>query len=286
MANITDSRKRVIATETKICHKCGSEKTLSEYYSNRNWEAEQYTDIWCKDCVNDCKTLKDIKRYYFENNKIWDDRVWTAAQKKAEKLAQANAAFTKLSDDKKAIAIERLTCQQVPTCMQTYYKFEDHEGQEYIETENNDVTPNLKKWNAEWYGSFTKRELEYLNNRYSEITSGKEIDSTTEGYIRKICKQDLLCNKLLDDFAAGKCEYSVVRDAHNVYDMLNKSCNLAACKKKEDGDASVLSVSEISKYLEEHGYVMTRKIEWPQDDVDRVIAEFSHTVTEAIGEES
>lgn len=286
MANVIESKQRTMNSQTKICHKCGSEKVLSEFYSNRNWEQEELVDAWCKDCVNECKTLNDIKRYFFDNNRVWDDRIWTMAQRKAEKLANSNASYTKLDDSKKAVAIERLTCQQVPTCMTSFYKYEDHTNQEYIEETSDDATPNVKKWNAEWYGNFTKRELEFLNSRYKEIIAGKEIDSTTEGYIRKICKQDLLCNKLSDDFAAGKCEYSVVRDAHNIYDMLNKSANLAACKRKEDNDTATLSFSEIAKYLEEHDYPMTRKIEWPPDDVDRVIAEFSYTVTEAIGEES
>lgn len=279
--------KSKIEKKTKFCTKCGIEKDLSAFYVNKEYEQQEGRDAWCKDCVASCRNKSQIKEYFFENNRKWDDRIWTSAQKKAERLANANATYTRMNDERKAIMLEKITCQQVPNSMTVYYSYIDNSNNEFVDDEEEDelVSETRRDWNNEWYGSFTKREIERLNLEYGKLASGKEIDHTTEDYLRKICKQSLTCDKLMDDFAAGKCDYSVVKDALSVLDNLNKSANLAACKRKDEA-AETISICEISKYLEENGYLQTRKIEWEKDDVDLTISEFGYTVTDAIGEET
>lgn len=45
-------------------------------------------------------------------------------------------------------------------------------------------------------------------------------------------------DRTMDDFANGRCDYAAVKDAVNVFDMLSKSANLAACKRKEDDESA------------------------------------------------
>lgn len=285
MANPIESKSRAqVAPQTKTCTKCGKEKELTAFYVNRDFKEQNGRDAWCKDCVAQCSTRSQIKEYFWENNREWNEKIWDVAQKKAERAAEGNTTIQRMNEERREKILERMIVQAIPSSMSAFYSYTDHSEQQFVPNPDDDTKDFARTWNDEWYGSFTKREIDYLNNQYKSLASDKEIDSTTDDYLHRIAKQRLTCDKLQDDFAAGKCDYSVVKDSLNILDMLHKSANLAACKRKEDS-ATTLSYSEISKYLEEHNHPMTKKIEWEKDVVDMIAAEFRYTVTEAIGED-
>ena len=69
---------------------------------------------------------------------------------------------------------------------------------------------------------------------------------------------------------------SDVKDALAQVDLLSKTGNFAACKKKPGDTTGLSSWSEITLKLETTGHPCTRKIEWEPDDVDKTINEFRY----------
>lgn len=293
MPNITESKPRKVTKppETKLCLKCGRVKPISEYYANRDWDEQLGKDIWCKECVNRCSSKDEVREYFWENHREWNDRIWQKAEEKAEKLASNNLTYQKANDDRRKTILERLTCQQVPALMGVYYHYIDN-GKDgtvsYAEAKQagqivEEEDPNIKKYSHKFNGYFKPSELEYLEEYYQGLEEDFDLsDTNLRDIARKLAKASLQADKAQDDFMAGRCDYSVVKDAISQFDLLSKSGNFAACKRKPEDNTGMNSWSELSAKLETSGHSCTRKIEWPKDDVDRVIDAYNYLI-EALG---
>ena len=295
MPNITESQAKKPAKKKKLCLKCGRVKDLTDYYANRDWDEQLGKDVWCKDCVNRCATKDDIKEYFWENHRLWDERIWQVAQQKAEQLAANNITYQKATEDRKRGILERLTAQSIPASMQTMYKYFDpakdgktlsyREAKEQgriVEEDDDDIKTYSKMFN----GKFKRHELEYLEDYYTGLESEFELNDTNlRDIARKLAKASLNVDKAMDDYAAGRCDFSVVKEATAQFDLLSKTGNFAACKRKPIDTVGMGSWSELTLYLETNGHPCTRKIEWEKDDVDRTLSEFRYTF-EALGLDS
>lgn len=294
MPNATESKPRrtIKPPETKLCLKCGRVKPISEYYANRDWEDQLGKDIWCKECVNRCSNKDEVREYFWENHREWDDRVWQKAGERAEKLASNNTVYQKANDDRRKTILERLTCQQVPAVMALYYHYvengKDGKTTSYAEAKANgkikeEIDPDIKTYSEEFNGYFKPSELAFLENYYKGLETDFDLsDTNLRDIARKVAKASLQADKAQDDFMAGRCDYSVVKDAMSQFDLLSKSGNFAACKRKPGDNAGMNSWSELTLKLETTGHPCTRKIEWPKDDVDKTIEEFKYII-EALG---
>lgn len=274
---------------TKLCLKCGRVRQLeSEYYVNKDWEDQLGRDIWCKECVNRCTTKEEIKEYFWENHRDWNERIWDMAHAKAEKMLLNNATYQKSSEARKKVMMERLTAQQVPAFMQTMYKYvengKDGRSLTYAEAKaNGEIVEDAKEervYSDFFNGYFSKKDLEYLENYYSKLEEDFNFDNeSTRDYARKVCKASLQADKAQDDFAAGKCSFADVKDALAQFDMLSKSANFAACRRKVGDTSGLTSWAETTYKLETTGHTMQRKIEWPEDDVDKVTNALRYLIT-------
>lgn len=287
--NITESKPKRIQKppETKLCLKCGRVKPISEYYTNRDWEEQLGKDIWCKECVNRCANKDEVREYFWENHRTWDDKIWLKAEERAEKLASNNTTYQKANDDRRKVILERLTCQQVPAVMSIYYKYVENTTS-YAEAKSNgeikeEVDPDVKTYSKEFNGYFKPSELSFLEEYYKGLEDDFDLsDTNLRDIARKLAKASLQADKAQDDFMAGRCDYSVVKDAISQFDLLSKSGNFAACKRKPGDTAGMNSWSELTVKLETSGHPCTRKIEWPKDDVDRVIDSYNYLI-ESLG---
>lgn len=151
---------------------------------------------------------------------------------------------------------------------------------EAAKTKTNDkprVDNSNKSYSKVFNGKFTPEELEYLEDYYQKLDDDFNLDTENlRDYARKLAKASLQADKAQSDFGLGKCDFDVVKDAIAQFDTLSKSANFAACKRKPGENTGMSSFSEIALKLETSGFPGTRKIEWPQDDVDRTIDEFRH----------
>ena len=138
---------------------------------------------------------------------------------------------------------------------------------------------DIKVYSKEFNGYFKKAELEYLHDYYEGLEHDFDLNDTNlRDIAKKLAKASLQADKAQDDYMAGKCDFSVVKDALSQFDLLSKSGNFAACKRKPGEDGGMSSWSELTMMLETTGHPCTRKIEWPKDSVDEVIEEYRHIV--------
>lgn len=288
----TSKKRNAAPPVTKICSRCKQTKLLSAFYSNRDWTEQLGKDIWCKDCVSKCATKDELREYFWENCREWSEKLWSSARKKAELAANSNTTYQRAFEQTKKNILDRLTCQNVIKSMQINYKFEDHTNDVDVQTyedakeaghvleENNETDdPNVKKYSEFFNGYFKPDELKYLEDYYHELENDFELsDVNVRDTAKKLAKQSLICDQIQDKYAAGKATIADVRDAMTLFDLLSKSGNFSASKRKPGDKGGMGSWSEITFYLESNGHPMQRKIEWPKDDIDKTIEEFRYIV--------
>ena len=292
MAVKTAKKRDAAPPATKICSKCKQTRLLSEFYSNRDWTEQLGKDIWCKSCVSQCIAKDDLRRYFWENNRAWNEKLWESSKKKAELALNKNKTYQKAFEETKKNALDRQTCINMIKSMQINYKFEDHSGdinvQNYdeakeaghiTEKEPESKDPNVKTYSEFFNGFFKPDELTYLEDYYRQLENDFELsDVNLRDTAKKLAKQSLICDQIQDKYAAGKATIADVRDAMTLFDLLSKSGNFSASKRKPGEKGGMGSWAEISFYCETNGHPMTRKVEWPKDDVDKTIEEFRYIV--------
>lgn len=279
---------------TKLCVHCHCVRSLSEFYSNRDWLDQAGKDVWCKNCVSRIQTKDDMRKYFYENNRKWDEKIWEAAKKKAELQASRKDIYQKSSEDRREVLLEALTCNMVPTVMQIHYSYIDNsqdinaityedakETGKIVEMgEVKKPNPNVKTYNAFFNGDFKPAELEYLLDYYNQLDHDFDLsDVALRDNAKKLAKAALTADKVQNDFMSGRCSMKDVTDAMTQYNSLLSIGNFAASKRKPGDKGGTSSFSEISLYLETHGFLADDNlVVWPQDDVDKTISEFKYFV--------
>lgn len=286
------SKSRKAPAQTKLCLHCNHTKPIAQFYANRGWVEQNQKDVWCKSCVSKCMTKDAMREYFFENNREFTDDLWANACKKAEQQCAKKTVYQKANEERKQVLLEQVACSIIPGIMQMTqnYKYIDNTQDTHTNTyeqakENGKVIdntpaedtkrkadPNVKTYSHEFNGNFKPVELEYLEDYYKQLGEGFNLsDVSLRDNAKKLAKASLLVDKVQNDYMAGKCQLQDVKDAIAQYDLLLKTGNFAACKRKPEEKQEETSFSEITKYCETHGHPCTKKIEWPKDVVDQTL---------------
>ena len=285
---------------TKICSKCKNTRNLTEFYSNRDWTEQLGKDIWCKSCVSKCATKDELREYFWENNRDWSDKLWNNARKKAELAANKNSTYQRAFDETKKNILDRLTCQNVLKSMQINYKFVDHtndinvqtyqeakEAGQVLDEKTADKDPNVKTYSEFFNGYFKADELRFLEDYYHQLENDFELnDVNLKDTAKKLAKQSLICDQVQDKYAAGKASLQDVQSAMSLFDLLSKSGNFSASKRKPEEKQEETSFSEITKYCETHGHPCTKEIKWPKDVVDQTLEALQYIAIAVQGNEA
>lgn len=134
-------------------------------------------------------------------------------------------------------------------------------------------------YSEKFSGSFTERQLNYLNNYYDRLVAENGIIEANDlDYAKKAAKASLHVDEVQEKFAKGEATITDVKDALAIFDTLNKSANFAACKKKQKErlNASDVSLCEAILAMMQQGRYADRQIKWPKDSVDEVVDLFMH----------
>lgn len=276
----------------KKCSRCGKSCQTVNFYVNRGFEDK--LDRWCKSCVSKCKTKDDVMEYFWENNREWHEEMWEKVQHDVEIKLNATAAYRGETALKKMRILDQATAQSVPQYMNNFYGYYNRESSgfatyadyrgisepEASESPEPTKTKGDKKiWRDKYNGRYTDHEFEYLESYYN----GNDGDSlelfSDRDSLKKIAKQALQVDKVQADFNAGRCDFSVVKDATSVLDMMLKSSNIAACKRKEKVETEMPSWGEYWNAVESLGQTYEPIVTWEPDDVDKVISHFRHIAT-------
>ena len=296
---VSKPKKTNPPAQTRMCIHCGQTKPLSNFLSNRDWVSNGNKDAWCKQCLAKIRTKDEMRRYFWENNRMWKENVWENALKQAELEAAKSTVYQKSNEDRRAVLLESIACPIMPSLFKLTqnYKYEEHKKDantnDYDEAKENgqivESEPyrakdkNLKIYDEFFNGEFKPAELEYLKNYYKGLEQDFDLsDTSLRDNAKKVAKASLLADKAQNDYMSGKCNLQDVKDAIAQYDLLMKTGNFAACKRKPEDRVGLGSWAEICFQLETTGHTMQRKIEWEKDDVDRTIEEFAY-IAESLG---
>lgn len=283
--------------ENKICVRCKAKKPIAEFYKNAGWVAQEFHDAWCKECVREfCTNREKTKEYFFYNNRMWKDEYWGRAEKQASyKMATDPEYLAAKTDTKKQALMDKsaATFMLGMMALNTIYTYEENitDGVQERDVEFNPesivgtqaakekaINDGGKIESPEWGGSFTEKEIKYLNDYYQDLEADFSLDTKTlRDYAMHIAKAALNATIAYDEYRKGIIPLKDYQGAMAVFDNLNKSATFAACSKRATIGSGMGSLGEIIVKLEGTGKLATRKIEFPPDDVDKIRAEFDHT---------
>ena len=283
----------------KMCLKCMTVHPLTEFYKNRSWAEQNCVDLYCKDCSREmCYDKDTMRQYCWENNRLWRDEMWDAAEKRALRVLVNNAEWLndKTSKKKKEEIRNRAICNQFFFVMnlQNFYVFVDNTDDEgnirdfnpassdgsLIKTENGEaiIDDGARIYSPIWNGMFTRREIEYLDSYYKRLEDEFVLeDINIQDYARKIAKASLEADNRYDLMRTGKCTSKEWQEAQNIFDSLSKSAAFAACQKKDKTSGSNQVLCEIIQNIEVNHFADMPKVTFEPDDIDRILADFAHT---------
>ena len=293
-AKIRKTQKR--PPSTKLCLHCSQVRSLADFYSNRDWVEQDGRDVWCKACIKRIKTKDEMRKYFWENHREWKEEIWENAKKRAELDLSKKAIYQKSSEDRRASILEETTCQNIPSLMQINYHYvdttQDVNTNSYEEAKKEGriielkPDPDIKTWSKEFNGNFKPSELEYLEEYYEGLENDFDLNDTSlKDNAKKLAKASLLVDRTQDAYMAGRCSLQDVKDAIAQYDLLMKTGNFAACKRKPGDKAGLNNWAETTMYCETHGHPCVKPVEWEQDVVDLAMAHLETIVTSMNAEE-
>lgn len=277
-------------TPSKLCLKCNRVLPLGDFYPNKKWSAQSYRDTWCKECAKkNCKTQEQIKQYCYENNRVWKDSFWDSAMKKAQYILSTSAEYI----DPKTTSTKRRELEERTAASQFFSLMNMANVYGYIENVTHDgtyISPAMREqekrqseelvYNHTWRGSFTAAQIEALEEIYEQYEEDFVLDNVSmRDYARKVAKASLNADIAEDRMRRGEISASDYKEAQRIFDDLSKSSNFAACKRKPGEASGMGSLGDIILKLEVNGDLDFNGFTFPEDDVDKIIADFRHTLT-------
>lgn len=297
----TGNQKQSTRELSKMCLKCKEAKKISDFYKNTGWDALSNHDAWCKSCVSaHCTNKETLREYCWYNNRKWSDDFFDKSRDKAEYTQANNQEYVKASQAKRAKMLNEGACRaffQTMNLASQYVFIEnmspDGEPRPF-DPKSKDGTivfgdsrafesDDELTYSEDWNGKFTKQEVEFLDNYYSELDDGFVLDNKSiRDYARKVAKASLAVDIASNNFRRGAVTIKELKDALDMFDNLSKSANFAACKRKAGEQAGQGSFGELVMKIESTGKIETNYVKWEQDEVDKVIEELYHIVA-AVG---
>jgi hypothetical protein len=294
-----------VTRQSKMCLKCRQVRPIIDFYKNNGWKEQKLSDVYCKECAKAMVHNKeDVRRYFWENNRLWNERIWEAAKKKAMYTLASNpkyigkslAAKERMAMENDAVAKACLTIMN----LKLWYAYspnisEDAEEIDFdplsksgmvveFEDGTNGVGNDTKVYSLTWNGYYTQDEIAYMDNYYSSLEKEFSLeDIAMRDSARKCAKASMLYDTIFNRYRDGKAGMDELKAAQKMFDDNLKTANFAACKRNDTNSGDVC-IGEIVRMIEEKGLLQTTSVEWDADAVDAVLADLYHTA-EAIGEE-
>jgi hypothetical protein len=279
---------------SKICVKCGKVKALNAFLPHREWASQSFHDAWCKNCVQSfCVTVDTLKEYCYYNNRRFSRIQYDVAIKKARYALANNAEYIRRQTNpaKKEALEEQATIRQYFTLINlpNYYMYAsnisdggnmpDYDPGREADPPGDDVLVYSKEWN----GMYTQRDISYLNDYYGQLEEDFVLDNENiRDYARKVSKASLDADLTYNRMRHGQASVSAWKEAQAIFDNLSKSANFAECKRKPGENTGPGALGLIIQKIEGTGILETTKVTFPEDDIDRILNDFRHTV-HAIG---
>ena len=279
----------------KMCLKCREVKPVQEFYPNSGWGEQSYADLICRECAKAEVVDKDTaRRYFWQNNRVWNDAIWESAKKKADRILANNQEYLNPNTSgKKRTEIEnRIIGNQVLGIMNMrgFYSFVDNGGEDGVKEFNPDSLAGTtmddtaaraneeQVYSEEWGGMYTLRELKYLDRYLERLQDEFVLDNVNiEDYARRVAKASLIADTEYEKMRQGRSTMQAWEKAQMAFDHMSKSANFAECQRKETVNGSMGALSTIIMDIELNHHNEMPQIEFPPDDVDKILNDFGYT---------
>lgn len=284
------------APVTRQCLRGNHTVDARNFYSNKGWVDNGSRDVWCKDCVAKITTRDELQRYFWENHREWSAPAWDAAVRKARETLTMNKTYQSANAERKQALEDRFAVREMLGLMNkvSYYRYYDPGSETYeaaiasgrfdvVETPS-DPKSKTKVYSPTFNGSFTEADLAYLTKFYNDMGGDDIDDAFDRDSVIKLAKASLAVDKAQDDYNAGRCDIQTVSNAISAQQLLAKSLNITAVQKKAKDTTHRTSWSEWSRSLVEKE-IYAPKIEWPKDDIDRILEQYQHILVAVKGGE-
>lgn len=141
------------------------------------------------------------------------------------------------------------------------------------------------EYSKKWRGRFTHDQIEELEATYAQYEEDFVLDNENlRDYAKKVAKASLNADIAEDRMRRGEGSASEYKEAQKMFDDLSKSANFAACRRKPGESSGLGTLGEIILRLETSGELNDRGFTFPEDDIDKIINDFRHTII-AVGAE-
>lgn len=283
----------------KRCLMCGQVKSVMDFAPNRGWVAQQNCDLYCKQCTKGIVHNKEtLRKYMWENNRLYSEAIWDAAWNRARKSLYNNAEYNKktLTAARKKELEDQYTSQSALSVMNLpqYYRYNENADEHgnldqfdpdslqgmIVETDDGKevMASDPPRYSKKWNGVFTQREIEYLDDYYERLNESFNLDDVSvQDYARKVAKASLDADNMYDDYRAGRCTQKQWLDSQNAFDSMSRSSAFTAAQRKERSSESNKVLAEIIADIEINHHAEMPKVEFEMDDIDRILEDFRHT---------
>lgn len=276
---------------SKLCLRCNRILPLTDFYTNKGWRDQTYRDAWCKECVGKyCKDKETLRTYCFENNRKWEDSFWDSSMKKAQYYVSTDPEYLKTTSPTKKDSIAKgaaCRCFFSMMNMKGIYQFVNNIDAPDTQTDVDTGMPTEKtlQYSKKWRGRFTAEQIAELEATYANYEEDFVLDNENlRDYAKKVAKASLNADIAEDRMRRGEGTASEYREAQKIFDDLSKSSNFAACKRKPGESSGLGSLGEIILRIEVTGALNVSGVTFPEDDVDKILKDFRHTIV-AVGAE-
>lgn len=276
---------------SKLCLRCNRILPLTSFYAHKDWREQTYRDAWCKECAAKyCKDKETLKAYCFENNRRWEDSFFDSAMKKAQYHLATNPEYLdpSITEKKRESIANAAACTSFFGMMNMLgvYRYVENVNRSDTQTpaDSGEETQQIE-YSRKWRGRFTREQIEELEATYAQYEEDFVLDNENlRDYAKKVAKASLNADIAEDRMRRGEGSSSEYKEAQKIFDDLSKSSNFAACRRKPGESSGLGTLGEIILRLETTGALDIKGVTFPEDDVDRIINDFRHTLT-AIGAE-
>jgi len=244
------------------CYSMGRYQPNTNFYKSRNISIGYHP--FCKDCVNKSIDVDNMQTVY-DVLKVLDTPFIQDIWREALGSVQDNYLEEYLD--------------LINNTYKNRYKdarFKDSIYEETSFIEKDEEGKEIKEWDSEWQGYYSKRELDYLNKYYKDLQNDFKIITTNhKDYARRIAQASLIMNdtyNVMRENPDDKDAVNAYNTAVSNFDRLSKSAQFAESQRSAS-DVSLGCFGRVFDAVEKHNFV-PQHIPDDQDMFDKIIEQF------------
>ena len=248
--------------QNKDCDAMGRYQLTNHFYKSRNAYIGYHP--YCKDCIKKIIDINNMETVYnilqtLDTPFIQD--VWREA------LADTDGDYI------------GKYLELINSTYKTRYenaRFKDSIYEDSLHIDKDENGKEIKEWNDEWQGYYSKRELAYLNKYYQDLNNDFKIITTNhKDYARRIAQASLIMNdtyNVMRENPDDKDAVNAYNTAVSNFDRLSKSAQFAESQRSAS-DVSLGCFGKVFDAVEKHNFV-PKHIPEDKDMFDKIIEQF------------